>query len=45
MLLKYIVKQNHADMLNDIAELSQKSVDDYVIVIQQLYCLGFVLLF
>ncbi|XP_034250309.1 kinetochore-associated protein 1 [Thrips palmi] len=40
VLLRNIVKQNHADMFSDIAELSQKSVDDYVIVIQELFFLG-----
>ncbi|XP_026273015.1 kinetochore-associated protein 1 [Frankliniella occidentalis] len=40
VLLKYIVKQNHPDMLSDIAELSQKSVDDYVTVIMHLFYMG-----
>lgn len=40
MLLKHIVKQNHSDMLSDIAEISQRSVDDYVTVIHYLYFLG-----
>ncbi|KAK3922038.1 Kinetochore-associated protein 1 [Frankliniella fusca] len=40
LLLKFIVKQNHPDMLDDIGELCHKSVDDYITVIIELFYSG-----
>ncbi|KAJ1529164.1 hypothetical protein ONE63_005972 [Megalurothrips usitatus] len=39
-LLRYIVKQNHPDMLSDIAEIAQLSVKNYSTVIGLLFSLG-----